>query len=65
MIHSGNGSEDEEGRVGPVVIGIAVYPGSATAEDAHFGSLEVLAILEDNGVHGAVVEWTKGSVERL
>ncbi|KAG8752416.1 hypothetical protein FRC11_008374 [Ceratobasidium sp. 423] len=57
--------EGREGTLGPVVIWIATYPGSTTADDAHFASPDILALLRANGVQGAVVEWFEGSVEKL
>ncbi|EPT03229.1 hypothetical protein FOMPIDRAFT_1116699, partial [Fomitopsis schrenkii] len=40
-------------------------PTSTTAKDAHLASRDILALLEDNGVYGAVVEWFEGTVEKL
>ncbi|TRM59651.1 hypothetical protein BD626DRAFT_408860 [Schizophyllum amplum] len=51
--------------LGPVVIWIAVHPGSTTAEDAHLASPAILALLEAHGVRGTVVEWYEGAVRRL
>ena len=57
--------EDGQGTLGPVVIWVTTHPASTTAEDAHLASADILALLEVNGVHSAVVEWTEGVVERL
>lgn len=60
-------TEDEDGNTtrGPVVIWISIYPNSATTKDAHDASLDILAILKDNGVEDVVVEWIEAVVERL
>ncbi|KAJ6463355.1 hypothetical protein C8R45DRAFT_1055836 [Mycena sanguinolenta] len=57
--------EDGEDTLGPVVIWIATHSTSTTAENAYDASPEILALLEANGVEGAVVEWYEGVVERL
>jgi len=57
--------EDGEGILGPIVIWIATYPTTTTAENAHDASLDILALLKANGVEGVVVEWYEGVVERL
>jgi hypothetical protein len=57
--------EDEKDTLGPAVIWIATHPGTTTAENAHDASPVVLALLEANGVEGAVVEWYEGAVEKL
>ncbi|KAL5536327.1 hypothetical protein ACEPAF_148 [Sanghuangporus sanghuang] len=57
--------EDGKDTLGPVVIWIATHPASTTADDAHLASPDILALLEANGVHGAVVEWFEGAVEKL
>ncbi|KAH9922522.1 uncharacterized protein B0H18DRAFT_935321 [Fomitopsis serialis] len=57
--------EDGQESLSPVVIWIATHPNSTTAEDAHLASPDILSLLEANGVHGAVVEWFEGAVERL
>ncbi|KAJ7773390.1 hypothetical protein B0H16DRAFT_1714280 [Mycena metata] len=57
--------EDGESTLGPVVIWIATHPGSTTTDDAHLASPDIIALLETNGVCGAVVEWIEGVVERL
>ncbi|KAJ7130847.1 hypothetical protein C8R43DRAFT_664571 [Mycena crocata] len=64
FITHGEGPDWEVTR-GPIVIWIAVRPNTTTANDAHDASLDILAILEGNGVEGAVVEWYEGVVERL
>ena len=60
-------TEDEDGTPthGPVVVWIAVHPGTTTAENAHDASLEILSLIKANGVEGVVVEWYEGVVERL
>ena len=57
--------EDGKNTLGPVVIWIATYPTTTTAKDAHNASAGILALLKDNGVEDAVVEWYEGAVERL
>jgi hypothetical protein len=54
--------EDGNGTRGPVVIWIATYPDTTTAENAHDASPGILAILETNRVDGAVVKWYEGAV---
>ena len=56
---------DGQESLGPVVIWIAVRPDSTTADDAHLASPEILQLLQANKVHGAVVEWFEGVVEKL
>ncbi|TRM58952.1 hypothetical protein BD626DRAFT_409886, partial [Schizophyllum amplum] len=58
-IHTARFARTHSG-VGPVVIWIAVHPGSTTAEDAHLASPAILALLEAHGVRGTVVEWYEG-----
>ena len=60
-------TKDEDGTStrGPVVVWIAVHPGTTTAENAHDASLEILSLIKANGVEGVVVEWYEGVVERL
>lgn len=57
--------EDEKDSLGPIVIWISVYPTCTTPENAHDASLDILSLLEANGVKGAVVEWCEGVVEWL
>ena len=57
--------EDGTDTLGPIVIWIATYPTTTTAETAHDASPEILALLKGNGVEGAVVEWYEGVVEKL
>ncbi|KAJ3764418.1 hypothetical protein EV360DRAFT_31464, partial [Lentinula raphanica] len=57
--------EDETTSCGPVVIWTTVHPNSTSAKEAHDASLDILALLEDKEVHGVVIEWTEGVVERL
>ncbi|PIL26642.1 hypothetical protein GSI_11267 [Ganoderma sinense ZZ0214-1] len=71
FVTHGKEGEDEKDSLGPVVIWIATHPASrthptgTTADDAHRASPDILALLEANGVHGAVVEWFEGALERL
>ncbi|KAG8703426.1 hypothetical protein FRC11_010730, partial [Ceratobasidium sp. 423] len=59
-------SKDGEDTLSPVVIiWITTYPGSMTANDTHFASPDILALLRANGMQGAVMEWFKGSVKKL
>ncbi|KAF8206174.1 hypothetical protein K438DRAFT_1904946 [Mycena galopus ATCC 62051] len=57
--------EDKKDGLGPVVIWIACHPHTTTAENAHDASPDILALLEANGVEGAVVEWFEGTPEKL
>ncbi|KAK7453937.1 hypothetical protein VKT23_011449 [Stygiomarasmius scandens] len=57
--------EDDNDYLGPIVIWIATYPTTTTAENAHDASQDILALLEANEVKGAVVEWYEGAVEKL
>ena len=57
--------EDGKDTLGPVVIWISTHPTTTTAENAHDASPDILALLKDNGIEGAVVEWYEGIVERL
>ena len=61
VTHGENGKD----TLGPVVIWIATHPTTTTAENAHNASPGILALLEDIGVVGAVIEWYEGAVERL
>ena len=49
--------EDDVGTLGPVVIWVGVYPGSTSPDTAHEVSQDILALLVQNGVQDAVVEW--------
>ena len=57
--------EDGKDTLGPIVIWIATHPTTTTAKNAHDASPGILALLKDNGVEGAVVEWYEGVVEKL
>ncbi|KAL1741578.1 hypothetical protein HDZ31DRAFT_84747 [Schizophyllum fasciatum] len=59
--------EDEDGKkvMGPLVVWVALHPGRNTASDARNVSPDVLDILVQHGVEGAVVEWYEGVVEKL
>ncbi|EUC59234.1 hypothetical protein RSOL_304890, partial [Rhizoctonia solani AG-3 Rhs1AP] len=58
---------DEDGKktLGPIVIWIATHPNTTSAESACDASPDILHILEQHKVEGAVVEWYEGSVEKL
>jgi len=60
-------TRDEDGKkvLGPIVIWIATHPNTTSAENARDASPDILHILEDHKVKGAVVEWYEGSVEKL
>ena len=60
-------TRDEDGKktLGPIVIWIATHPNTASVENARDASPDILHILEDHKVDGAVVEWYEGSVEKL
>ncbi|KIN92951.1 hypothetical protein M404DRAFT_963035, partial [Pisolithus tinctorius Marx 270] len=60
-------THDEDGKdtLGLVVIWIATHPNTTTAENVCDASQAILALLEDNGVEGVVVEWYEGVVEKL
>ncbi|KIK15013.1 hypothetical protein PISMIDRAFT_687535 [Pisolithus microcarpus 441] len=64
-VHFVTHGEDNMDSLGPIVIWISVYPNTTTAKDAHDASADILAILEANGVKGAVVEWCEAVVVRL
>ena len=57
--------EDRKKTLGPIVIWIATHPATTTAENARDASPEILSILEEHNVKGAVVEWYEGIVTRL
>ncbi|KAH9169579.1 hypothetical protein EDB89DRAFT_1908477 [Lactarius sanguifluus] len=57
--------EDGKDTLGPIVIWIATHPTTTTAENAYDASPDILALLKDNGVEGAVVEWYEGAVVKL
>ena len=58
---------DEDGNktLGPIVIWIATHPNTTSAENARDASPDILHILKEHKVEGAVVEWYEGSVEKL
>ncbi|KAG9084188.1 hypothetical protein FRC06_004179, partial [Ceratobasidium sp. 370] len=60
-------TRDEDGNktLGPIVIWIATHPNTTSAEDARDASPDILQILEEHKVEGAVVEWYEGTVEKL
>lgn len=57
--------EDGKKTLGPIVIWIATHPNTTSAENARDASPDILHILEEHKVEGAVVEWYEGSVEKL
>ncbi|KAI6094175.1 hypothetical protein EDD17DRAFT_1592214 [Pisolithus thermaeus] len=57
--------EDNKDSLGPVVIWISTYPNTTTAKDPHDASIDILALLEANGVKGVVVEWWEAVVVML
>ncbi|CAE6509005.1 unnamed protein product [Rhizoctonia solani] len=57
--------EDEKKTLGPIVIWIATHPNTTSAENARDASPDILHILEEHKVEGAVVEWYEGSVQKL
>lgn len=56
--------EDGQDRISPIVIWIGTYP-TTTAHDAHLASSDILAVLEAYEVHGTVIEWFEGIVQKL
>ncbi|EJD00197.1 uncharacterized protein FOMMEDRAFT_136267 [Fomitiporia mediterranea MF3/22] len=60
-------TRDEDGKktLGPIVIWISTHPTTTSAENARDASPDILRILEEHKVKGAVVEWYEGSVEKL
>jgi hypothetical protein len=60
-------TRDGDGKktLGPIVIWIATHPNTTSAENARDASPDILDILKEHNVEGAVVEWYEGSVERL
>jgi hypothetical protein len=58
-------NEDGEKTLGPIVIWIATHPNTTSAENARDASPDILHILKEHKVEGAVVEWYEGSVEKL
>lgn len=55
----------EPGSLGPVVVWIAVRPGSTSPDTAHVVSKDILAFLCAHGVEDAVVEWREAVLQRL
>jgi hypothetical protein len=60
-------ARDEDGKksLGPIVIWVATHPNTTSAENARDVSPDILDILKEHKVEGAVVEWYEGSVEKL
>jgi hypothetical protein len=56
--------EEEKGSLGPVVIWVGVLPRSTSSNTAHEVSQEILALLQEHGVKGAVVEWHEAVLQR-
>ena len=58
---------DEDGKktLGPIVIWIALHPHTTSAETARNTSPDILHILEEFDVKGAVVEWYEGVIEKF
>jgi len=56
---------DDEETLDPVVIWVAVDFDSTSPQKAHEVSLEILALLRENGVEEAEVEWREASLSRL
>jgi hypothetical protein len=63
--HAPLGEEEKKGSLGPVVIWVGVIPGSTSSDTAHEASKEILALLKENGVEDAVVEWREAVMQRL
>lgn len=57
--------DDGKDKLGPIVIWIATYPSTTTAENVHNLSPEIISLLKANGVEGAVIEWYEGVMQRL
>ncbi|QRV83145.1 transmembrane protein [Ceratobasidium sp. AG-Ba] len=57
--------EDRKKTLGPIVIWIATHPNTTSFESARDASPDILHILKEHKVEGAVVEWYEGSVEKL
>lgn len=57
--------EEGKGRLGPVVIWLAVNPGSTSSDTAHEISQKILTLLGKRGVNGVVVEWREAVLQRL
>ncbi|KAF9218701.1 hypothetical protein BS17DRAFT_719790, partial [Gyrodon lividus] len=60
-------TRDEDGKktLGPIVVWISTHPHTTSTENACEASPDILHILEEHKVEGAVVEWYEGSVEKL
>ncbi|ODN72666.1 hypothetical protein L202_08106 [Cryptococcus amylolentus CBS 6039] len=57
--------EDEDETFGPVVVWIAVQPNTTNAGAVRDATPDILGILASANVTGIVVEWYKGSVQKL
>lgn len=57
--------DDKKKVMGPLVIWVATHPGTTSAKKARDVSPDVLSILVEHGIEGAVVEWIEGKVEPL
>lgn len=60
-------TRDKDGKrsLGPIVIWIAVDPNTTSASAARDALPDILCILSDHVVEGAVVGWHEGTVEKL
>ncbi|CAE7143521.1 unnamed protein product [Rhizoctonia solani] len=58
-------NEEEHKVMGPLVIWVATHPGTTSAAKARDVSPQVLSILVQHGIEGAVVEWIEGKPEPL
>ncbi|EAU85145.1 hypothetical protein CC1G_08118 [Coprinopsis cinerea okayama7 len=59
------GEDEEDETFGPVVVWIAVWPGTTKAEAVRDATPDILSILADANIHDVVVEWYEGSVKLL
>ncbi|KLO09721.1 hypothetical protein SCHPADRAFT_916623 [Schizopora paradoxa] len=57
--------EEEKGSLGPVVLWIAVKPGSTSPDTAHDVSQQILDLLRKYEVEGVVIEWREAVGHRL
>ncbi|RDB20097.1 hypothetical protein Hypma_012780 [Hypsizygus marmoreus] len=55
---------EDKDTLGPVVVWIAVYPGSTSADTAHEVSKDILELLKRNGVEDVEVEWHEAVTEK-
>ncbi|CAA7270321.1 unnamed protein product [Cyclocybe aegerita] len=57
--------QEGESTLGPVVIWVAVSPGSTSADTAHEASLAILELLWKNGIKDVEVEWCEAVTFRM